>query len=350
LAQFILEFYFIDLVLHDYEISPGLIAVYLSAHGAVTMPAFRLANLKYAQKQLGALCMADSPSLKPFSVRYNLGGHAPACTVSSAIHLEFIACNHPNKFVRFYAAIFLIMILTSLRWIDAFRSPLPVRPDGPGGLALDGKAHTSKSSMLPMLWYCGVYSFLGSDKWIGAIESERSDVESSKSLFPNFDSTHIHEATQWLPGTASKPMCIDAYVYICMLPPLSLSRKDAIAASRLHGFRRLVPILARLCSSTLKLTIEDRNELGRWASTLDGLNVMARACTNLYSDEAHRPRAIEVRERVLAHIRAWFRRHKCLKPEDALLSLPSSNDYMVFCCGEPAFAETEPALDEDEQD
>ena len=229
--------------------------------------------------------MADSPSLKPFSVRHHLGGHAPACTVSAAIHLEFIACNHPNQFVRFYAAIFLMMILASLRWIDAFRSPLPVRTDGPGGLALDGKAHTSKSSMLPMLWYCCVHSFLGSDKWIGAIESARSDVEASKSLFPNFDSAQIDEATQWLPGTASKLMCIDAYIYICTLPPLSLSLKDATAASRLHGFRRLVPILARLCSSKLKLTIEDRNELGRWASTLDGLNVMARACTNLYSDD-----------------------------------------------------------------
>ena len=58
-------------------------------------------------------------------------------------------------------------------------------------------------------------------------------------------------------GTSQKAVVLATYVYILMLPPLSLTRKQALAIARLHGFRRLVPILARLLSGLLSLSLED---------------------------------------------------------------------------------------------
>ena len=234
-SQFCFMHYGHNLVEVEYEASPGLISIYLSAHSAPSMPASRLGSLKYAFDFMGALCEAKDPVLKPFSVRVSLGGHAPACSVRVLLHLEHVACGHPSRFVRFYAASFMVMIMTSLRYIDAFRSPIPVKSNGPGGEALDGKAYTSKSSTLPMLWYCPCLSFTSSAKWFHAMDSQRADVEKSKSMFPLTDSSKVESAKCWVPGTSQKAVVLATYVYILMLPPLSLTRKQALAIARLHG-------------------------------------------------------------------------------------------------------------------
>jgi hypothetical protein len=62
---------------------------------------------------------------------------------------------------------------------------------------------------------------------------------------------------------------------------------------------------------------------------------------NLYSDEANRPRQIEVRERILTHVRPIF--HKLRSDYQ---SLDLHNSYSI-CYGDaiPAFADPEPGLD-----
>ena len=53
------------------------------------------------------------------------------------------------------------MILASLRWVDAKRSSTPViKPD-----AIDSRANKSKSSDLPMFWYCPRKDLAGSEAW-----------------------------------------------------------------------------------------------------------------------------------------------------------------------------------------
>ena len=120
------------------------------------------------------------------------------------------------------------------------------------------------------------------------------------------------------------------------LPPLSLDLGDAKKFVKLHGMRRIVPILARLFSSVLGLTVEDRNEIGRWAYTKEG------GMPNLYSDEANRPRQIEVREKVLDRARVIFSKFK-----DDYQGLELKDSYSM-CYGDStmAFADPEPGLDE----
>ena len=71
---------------------------------------------------------------------------------------------------------------------------------------------------------------------------------------------------------------------------------------------------------------------------------LGRSCSNIYADEAHRPRAIEVREKIFNYIRSWF----CNKsqgrarppPAEAVALLPLADDHMVFTKALPAFAVT----------
>ena len=102
--------------------------------------------------------------------------------------------------------------------------------------------------------------------------------------------------------------------------------------------RRILPILARLFSSILGLTVEDRNELGRWAYTSQG------AMPNLYSDEANRPNQIKVRERVLTHARTIFAKYR-----SDYVNLDVHDSYlMCYGDGVTLFADPEPGLDNEE--
>ena len=121
------------------------------------------------------------------------------------------------------------------------------------------------------------------------------------------------------------------------LPPLSMSEADAKKFVKMHGMRRVVPILTRLFSSQLGLTVEDRNEIGRWAYTANG------SMPNLYSDEANRPRQIEVREKVLSRARRIFKKLK------DYTGMTLDDSYrMCYGTGEMTFVDPEPGLDSEE--
>jgi hypothetical protein len=332
LAKFVKENFSLEPA--NFEFSSGMISIYLGAMTAVTMPRARLAGLRFAQNVFGAFCDANNPVLSPFLVKVSKGGHAPATPLSCVLHLSYLA-HHSTTFIKVYAASFLCMVLTSLRYCDAMRSGVPKRT----GQAFDGKARRGKMSSQPMLWYCPLKDFTGSAIW-SATWLSQLQLLGRDHLFPNFVGECIGDTREWsfdsTPPLKSK--VYGALIYMLMLPPLSLTGTQAKAAVKLHGMRRVVPILARLFSSILHLTIEDRNELGRWAYTSSG------AMPNLYSDEAYRPRQIEVREKVLAHSRSIFTKWK---GDYANISMDNSYS-MCYGSGKMAFEDIEPGLDEEE--
>ena len=80
--------------------------------------------------------------------------------------LLHLAKHGPTVYVRAYASAFAVMALTSLTWIDAIKSGLPVRRTEVNGDTLDGVAFRQKSKAgPPMLWWCLVLDFFGESGW-----------------------------------------------------------------------------------------------------------------------------------------------------------------------------------------
>ena len=319
----------------NFEFSSGLISIYLSSMTALTMPRSRLSALRFGQRVFGAFCNATDPVLDPYLTKVSKGGHAPATPLKCALHVCFLASESTSTIIRVWAASFLCMMLTSLRYCDVMRAGAPKRTPQ----AFDGKSRKGKMSSLPMLWYCPLKDFTGSETW-STEWIEQLTILGRDHLFPNFDGTSIGDATAWSVGHGppDKHKVYGALIYMLTLPPLSLPVEEAKKFVKLHGMRRIVPILARLFSSVLGLTVEDRNELGRWAYTSQG------AMPNLYSDEANRPNQINVRERVLTHARTIFARYK-----SDYVNLDLHDSYsMCYGDGLTSFADPEPGLDNEE--
>lgn len=310
----------------DFGASPGLISIYLSAHMAPTMPAYRLASLKTAKARFGADCDADHPSLQPYAVRVRKGGHASAASLKMVCQLLHLAKQGPTVYVRAYAGAFAVMALTSLRWIDAIRSGLPVRRTDVDGDTLDGVAFRQKSKAgSPMLWWCPVLDFFGESGWYSTLSEVLTKMPRCDFLFPKFCGKSL------------------------------LMSSDSLSTSaRIHGLRRVIPIVARLLSAKLHLTNEDRCELGRWVSALCieagapfSAAGKAGSMPNIYSDEAHRPRAVQIRELVLGAIRDYF----SANPD--WLSLPDADDFLALARSAgglrpPTIFSPEPSPDEEE--
>ena len=329
LALFCKENFGLDLV--DFGASPGLISIYLSAHCAPTMPAHRLTSLKTAQARLGADLDARHESLKPFSARIRKGGHAPSASLKMVCHLLHMAKRGSTIYIRAYSAAFALMALTSLRWIDAIRSPPPSRSRDSQRDAWQGRAFQAKTDKhSPMFWWSPILDLFGDESWSDAIFFVFKDRPGADYLFPDFCGVSIGVATGWSLGPASKATCVAAYRFILQLPPLSMSTSAIKTSARLHGLRRIIPIVARTLSGVLGLSQNDRCELGRWVQALCGESgaparlVHARSMPNIYSEEAHRPVAIDVREKVVGALRRYF------KAFPDWNSLPETDDFLVL--------------------
>lgn len=328
----------------DFDYSSGMISIYLSAQTAVTMPKSRLEGLRYAHNVLGAACHSIDKSLDPYKKKVSLGGHAPATPLGFALHISYIASHATSAYVSTYAGSFNAMILASLRFCDAMASGVPALQDD----AIDGKARKSKMNKLPMFWYCPRRDLSGSERWYVQWIAQLAELQRDH-LFPDFEGDSILEARAWSAsrGPPPKRKVVAAYIAILGLPPLSLPPSEARRFLRLHGMRRVISIIGRLLSGKLKLTVEDRNELGRWLIALGAQGTSAASLPNMYSDEASRPRQIAVREKVLGPVRdclkAYFSTYAQMPLENSFLLLLSLMNLPA-----PAFADCEPPLDASE--
>ena len=99
-------------------------------------------------------------------------------------------------------------------------------------------------------------------------------------------------------------------------------------------------------SGTLNLTVDDRQELGRWAPTPEGGGHAARrgAMSNLYGSDAERSRCVKTRARVAEAARSLIRDH-------GWKELPiEGGGYERFISEDIPIEEPEPDLSSDESD
>ena len=353
LHKFVLEHFERCIFRSDYTCSPGVISMYLTAHEAPTMQKHRLVSLRYAQNHLGALCEANSAQLNAYSKKVELGSHARATPIRVALFVSSLAVGGANTYVRTSCGGFMMMILASLRWFDAeFSNPPKVEQGALRGFASRTKMDAAKK----MFWACSLADFTGDTRWHAEHSRVHSAVlpglgiEPCGSLFPNFDGNDAFTATGWAAGPAPKRKVLATWRAILAMPALDLSAEEQKAYGRMHGMRRVLAILARMLSGKLRLTLEDRNEMGRWSiSAMEGGSGKHGAMPNLYSSEAAWPRQLEVREKVMGHAREVINGILGVA-SSGHLAFPSTDDISCFLssAGDPDVAEPEPGLETDE--
>ena len=129
-----------------------------------------------------------------------------------------------------------------------------------------------------------------------------------------------------------------------MMEPLSLSEEEAKKLSRMHGARRLFPTLGRYMSEQLNLSIDDRQELGRWAPSLGGSSSHGAPMANLYGSDAQRSRCVATRKRVAEAAREMIR-------DVGWINLPlHGGGFEAFIQGGVSIADPEPDLSDDESE
>ena len=303
----------------DYTASPGFLSIFLSAQTAPSMPARLLTGLKFAQLHMGALTPADSPFLAPFATRFHGGGHATtwfalACCKWSAVAsstpgFEMGLSGPPLEYLRSVASGLSLMYLASLRWADAQRSSsIVIKED-----AVDGFCEKSKSG--PMHWWADRFDLLGGSSWVSPLLASLSGLAKPSFVFrrARFSGGRPHSGdpaffSVWGSGPAPKAHVSKAAEFILLSEPMPFPAELAASLSkRLHGARRVYPSAARFLSSELGLTVDDRDELGRWKAPADLASAAqgrARALSNLYGSDAARSRCVATRRRVGDAMRA----------------------------------------------
>ena len=301
------------LELVDFACSRGFLSAFFSSISAPTMPAKRRAGLIWAQHVLKIEIQADDDMLQVYArVRGTGQGHAITMPLILSIHFPLIACDPAySMYVRNGAAINTLMGNGSLRWIDIQRST-DVRMVTRNGLkAPQGVCQKTKSGNI-MHWWAEAGTLINDNsKWFNAVEGplkelDNPDFVARKALFEPGHAGDPDYFTGWGEGPAVKKHFVLLFIYICGLPPLRMPAEVARKFARLHGWRRVFPLLARLLSGELKLRLEDREELGRWLSSLATSNDSHRTrrpLSNLYGSDAARTNCVRTRKRIADAVR-----------------------------------------------
>jgi hypothetical protein len=302
-----------------YDFSSGFVSAFLSAQTAPSMPAALLRGLRWARNHLGAKCDVLTDALDPFNRRYHGGTHATtwyafACAKWAAVAAgdesvaPILALPHA-AYLRAVCSGLTLMVNASLRWADAQGSQdFAVLPDAVQGFCKKAKAGA------PMHWWGDRLDLLGSSSWSDPlVDSLRSCSPKPTFIFRRADFTTRRGGdpaafTGWAKGPASKPHVSRAGQHVLTAEPFPVPAEIAAAvAKKLHGARRVYPTGGRMLSAVLKLTLDDRDELGRWQPPADPAEASqgrARAMSNLYSSDAQRSRCVATRKRVGDAMRA----------------------------------------------
>ena len=331
--------------LSNFKASVGLISAFLSSQTATTMPASRLTGLAWAQKNFNIEIPADDSVLASYKeVRGSGANHATTTPPKIMCHYAVVASTKSApEYIRAGAAGLHMLGAGSLRYGDAQRSTWRVLSDCIEGY---GPSKTGKA-----YWWAEKKDWLDGDAWYRPLlKSYKGAKDEPDFLFrrATFATGHAGDPdhfTGWGKGPAVKKHVIELDRHILQLPPLSLSPEQAIAYSRQHGKRRTYPTLARFLSHKLNLTIDDREELGRWApQSIGDKRARKQYLANRYGSDAARTRSVQVRKSVAAAARRVI--------ADAgwqNLSLDGGG-FEAFVDGGVDFAEPEPNLSSDESD
>jgi hypothetical protein len=344
------------------DFSVGLMSTFLTGQTAKSMPARLLAGLRWAQDHMGGVLNAKSPFLDPFTKRFHGGGHARTWPPAVIARLERAASGRyrsamPNERVADYveagAGALCLLSQGSLRWDDSRKSKLvAVKTD-----AVDGYAARTKTG--PMHWWAeleplseGCDGYLdGLTKSLGAepaLPEDYCGIFRAATFTSKSTSGNPREVTGWArKAAAPKTHVLRLYRFI-----LEIDVPDDAAipewliklALRLHGARRVYPTAARFLSGELGLTVDDRDELGRWAPSADRTDGRSRPMSNVYSTDAARHRCVETRSRVASAMRERLRR--LIAAGD--LTAETTWDFLVERMA-PSITSIEPDVDAEER-
>ena len=335
----------VGVVLRNFQASVGLVSAFLSSQTARSMAASRLQGLKWAQLNYSLSLQADAPALRSFlEVKTDGSNHASTIPVKVACHLAVVAADKTQHlYLRAVASGVHMMIAASLRWADAQRASWSVMSN-----CIEGKGPTKVGYQY---WWGERQDFLGGDSWFKPLLASYKGLTHPPDFIfrrASFKRGHSGEPEffeGWSDGPAVKLHVIETLIHILMLTPMSLTREEALAYVRLHGARRVYPTLARFLSGTLQLTLDDRQEMGRWAPATGGDRAERRgAMANRYATDAERARCVKTRSKVATATRNLIKDH-------GWRELPmEGGGYEAFITQDVIVEEPEPDLSSDESD
>ena len=336
----------------EFKASVGLVSTWLTAQVG-TMARKRLTGIKWAVSNWAVDIDARNEGLSVFAEERGSGaGHA----ITTALLVCCCWANHAvdsanNEYSRAVAGGATLGIAGSCRYGDLQGSKIKALASCIEG---HGPSKTSKLAY----WWADKHDFLGSSEYIKPVLRSLKDCAVEPDFVfrrARFKEGHAGDPEHfegWGEGPAVKAHVVETLITILM-HDLEMSREEAKRWVRLHGCRRVYPLAARHLSSLLKLTVEDREELGRWAggrvaATGDASRDKAARreyLSNRYGSDAERPRAVAVRKRVGDAVRDAIRAFNNWR------ELPADNGgYEILIDGGVDFAECEPDLSSDESD
>ena len=201
-----------------------------------------------------------------------------------------------------YASLFVVCCFASLRVRDAQRATLAF-VTGPQGEVVQGECFTSKHpkrrapQRMPFYLPCMENVF---GEWTVATRGLQQSLPGRDYLFPAVRrprAAHVLGPQSELTATPAKSSeVIEVLRALLMLPPLSMTEVESKRISG-HSLRHVLPTLARVFG----LSVEDRNELGRWAAAVQA-SLRRSALPNTYSAEAESVRVLDILRDLLARM------------------------------------------------
>ena len=327
----------------SWECSGGLLSWFVqdeqaksrSASGGATVPAALRSGLVFAAKTLTLPLKVD---VKAFVNVAQLPGKSPtpalATTIRMLYHFVHIATTHEQPVVCLYASGLVLAAISALRLRDCQRATIQLRADYLVGSCFTSK-HPKRRQPVVMPFFAPLISQPLLSGWWAALP-QGSPVYGGSGpdfIFPRLSvpraKTLDHPKVVRLPGPAKSADVIKAMRWILTLPPLSL---DAVTARRYsgHSLRHLIPTVARI----LGFSIEERNELARWAAAADRSS-QRNAMPNVYASEAECDKILGILNRLVARL------HEVVQSMGGHAQLPATGGWSQFAaaaCDDPLTA------------
>ena len=220
--------------------------------------------------------------------------------------------------MREYAALFVLCCVAALRVRDTQRARVTLREGYVAGNCFTSK-HPKRRAAMPMPFYA-IRTGLPLDWSVSpslALASDRDYM--FRAVRVPRKCTIADTYAVLLAKPASSANVVRALRWVLTLPPLSMSVQEARSFSG-HSLRHLLPTFARFFG----LSIEDRNELARWAAAADTKGRRA-SMPNLYASEAEAPRILAIQRDIFAKLVSVLRTARTatsIVPADVLYPLP----------------------------
>jgi hypothetical protein len=295
-----------------------------SKSGGATVPAALRSGLVFAAKTLMLPLKVDAKSFVNVAIP---PGRVPtpalATTIRMLYHFVHVATKHETPVVRLYASGFVLAAISALRLRDCQRAAIQLRDGYLVGSCFTSK-HPKRRQPMVMPFFAPLITEPALSGWWAALP-QGSPVFGGGGpdfIFPRLSvpraKTLDHKKVVRIPGPAKSADVIKAMRWVLTLPPLSMSAEEARRYSG-HSLRHLLPTVARI----LGFSIEERNEIARWAAAADRPS-QRNAMPNVYASEAECDKILGILTRLVA------RMHEVVQLMGGPSHLPATGGWSQF--------------------